>query len=51
VGDRAAHDSDLARPGETKVGNRLPATVQEAVVLFSKNSGSDSVFRHQRSPA
>jgi hypothetical protein len=51
VGDRAAHESNLARPGETKVGNILPATVQEAVVLFSKNSGSDSVFRHQRSPA
>jgi hypothetical protein len=51
VGDRAAHESDLARPGETKVGDILSATAQETVVLFSKNSGSDSVFRHQRSPA
>jgi hypothetical protein len=51
VSDRAAHESDLARSGETKIGDILAATVQEAVVLFPENRGSDSVFRHQRSPA
>ena len=51
VSDRAAHESDLARSGETKIGDILSATVQEAIVLFPENRGSDSVLRHQRSPA
>ena len=51
MSDRAAHESDLARSGETKIGDILPATVQEAVVLFPENRGSDSVLRHQRNPA
>jgi hypothetical protein len=48
MSDRTAHESDLARSGETKIGDILSATVQEAVVLFPENGGSDSVLPHQR---
>ena len=48
VSDGAAHESDLARSGEAKVGDILSAPMEETVVLFSKNRSSDSVFRHQR---
>jgi hypothetical protein len=48
MSDGAAHESDLVRSGEAKVGDILSAPVQESVVFLPKNRGSDAVLRHHR---
>jgi hypothetical protein len=34
--DRTAHERHLSHAGETKIGDILPASAQEAIVLFAK---------------
>src|SRR6188474_1165688 len=50
MSDGATHKRDLTRAGEAEVRDILPAPVQESLVLFPKNSGSDSIPRHPMAP-
>jgi hypothetical protein len=44
--DRATDECDLARAGDTKIGDILPAPTQEAVILLAEHRSADAASRH-----
>ena len=46
VRDRAAHERDVAHPGQPNVGDELPASAHQAIVFLADQTGPDTLCGH-----